>query len=115
MEVIKSDKIKPIGPYSIAVKSDNLVFVSGQIGTGSDVKEQTKSALEKLKEILELGGSSLDKVVKTTVFLKNMADFDHMNEIYKEFFQGNFPARSTVQVAALPKNALIEIEAVAET
>lgn len=113
----------PIGPYNQAVKSGHLLYTSGQIpidpATGEmvagGVREQSIQVLENLKAVLEAGGSSLDDVIKTAVFLADMADFPVLNTIYAEFFsEENAPARSTVQVAALPKGALVEIEAVAK-
>ena len=114
---------KAIGPYSQAVKTGTLVFVSGQIPidpvSGSTlrtgVESQTKRSLDNLKAVLEASGSSLEKVVKTTVFLKSMDDFKFMNAVYEKYFPGNYPARSTVQVAGLPKDVDVEIEAVATT
>lgn len=110
-----------IGPYSVAIRSGNLVFASGQIGldptTGElvsgGVEAQTRQALTNLRHVLEAAGSGLHAVVKTTVFLRNMADFPAMNAVYAEFFPENPPARSTVAVAGLPKEALVEIEAIA--
>lgn len=109
-----------IGPYSQGIKAGNLVFTSGQLPIDSasgqmpkTIEEQTKQSLENIKAILEAEGLGMDKVVKTTVFLSDMNNFVKMNEVYKTFFQGNFPARSAVQAARLPKDALIEIEAVA--
>jgi 2-iminobutanoate/2-iminopropanoate deaminase len=122
--VVQTDKSpKAIGPYSQAIRTDFAVFTAGQVGfdpaTGelvSDlVEEQTRQALTNLQNVLEAGGSGLAKVVKTTVFLKNMGDFSKMNAVYAEFFGEMPPARSTVEVAALPKGALVEIEAVALT
>ncbi len=111
---------KAIGPYSQAIKTDYFVFTSGQIPltpTGEmikgDIKTQVKQALENLKAIIEASGSSLEKVVKTTVFLRDLKNFDAMNEVYGTYFKNHKPARSTVQVAKLPKDAEIEIEAVA--
>jgi len=111
-----------VGPYSQAVVLDHLklVFVSGQIAMPPGSKElikggiveETKRVLENLKGILEDSGSSLEKVVKTTVFLRSMDDFGLMNETYNTYFKTNFPARATVQVAALPKGAKVEIEAI---
>ena len=118
-----------IGPYSQGVRAGNLIFTAGQIAldpsTGQAVaggiKEQTTRVLENLKAILEAGGSSLARVVKTTVFLKDFNDFAAMNEIYASYFggegettPGNWPARSTVEVARLPRDLLVEIEVVAE-
>lgn len=110
-----------IGPYSQGVKIGNLLYTSGQIpldpNTGelinSDIKKATEQALENLKAILEEGESSLDKVVKTVVFVKDMNDFAAVNEVYGRYFTSNQPARSCVEVARLPKDALVEIEAVA--
>lgn len=109
-----------IGPYSQAIKANGFVFCSGQIplkvdGTlvGGGIAPQTEQVLSNLKAVLEAAGSGLDKVVKTTVFLANMADFAAMNEVYGRFFGDNKPARATVQVARLPKDALVEIECVA--
>ncbi|MEZ5344023.1 MAG: RidA family protein [Pyrinomonadaceae bacterium] len=110
-----------IGPYSQAVKAGNQVFVSGQIpidpGTGEfvseDVAEQTHQVLKNLKAVLEAAGSDLDSVVKTTVFLADMGDFSVMNGVYGEYFVENTPARATVQAAALPKNARVEIDCIA--
>ncbi len=113
----------PIGPYNQAVKSGHLLFTSGQIpidpqtGTlvSGGIREQTIQVLENLKSVLEAAGCSLDDVIKTTVFLADMADFPEFNIIYAEYFvEENAPARSTVQVAALPKGALVEIESVAK-
>jgi len=112
---------KAIGPYSVAIQTENFVFCSGQLGlnpaTGelvsSEVEAQTRQALANLKNVLEAAGSSLENVVKTTVFLKDMADFPKMNAVYGEFFTANPPARSTIAVAGLPKGGLVEIEAIA--
>ncbi len=112
---------EPIGPYNQAVKSGHLLFTSGQIpidpATGDmvsgGIREQTIQVLENLKAVLEEAGGTLDDVVKTTVFLADMADFPELNTLYAEYFgEDNAPARSTVQVAALPKGARVEIEAV---
>jgi 2-iminobutanoate/2-iminopropanoate deaminase len=112
---------KPIGPYSQAVKSNGFVFVSGQVAldpktnefVGSDVRQQTERVLENLKAILEASGVALNHVVKTTVFLKDMSDFTAMNEVYARYFIAAPPARSTVQAARLPKDALVEIDLIA--
>jgi 2-iminobutanoate/2-iminopropanoate deaminase len=121
-KVITSEKApKAIGPYSVAMRTGDLVFTSGQLGldpqTGSlvpgGIEAETRQALTNLQHVLADSGSGLDAVVKTTVFLKDMADFSKMNAVYAEFFTKNLPARSTVQVAALPKSGLVEIEAVA--
>ncbi len=112
-----------IGPYSQAQIVGNMVFTSGQLGldpatgdfAGADVEAQAVKALENLKAILEAAGTGMDKVCKTTVFLTDMANFGAVNAIYGTYFkEGAFPARSCVQVAALPKGGLVEIEAIAE-
>lgn len=110
-----------IGPYSQAVRLGNLIFTSGMLAihpsTGEflngDAAEQAALALQNLKALLECCGSSMDRVVKTTVFLKNMDDFARVNRVYAIFFPQNQPARSCVQVARLPKDALVEIECIA--
>lgn len=110
-----------IGPYSQAIGIGNLVFVSGQIpifpASGEivqgDIKVQTRQVLENLRCILETANSSLDKVVKTTIFMKDLNDYTAINEVYKEFFSNKPPARAAVQAARLPKDVGIEIEAVA--
>ena len=110
-----------IGPYSQAVRSNGLLFTAGQIAinpeTGhvvdGDIKAQTRRVLENLKAILRAGGTDLDHVVKTTVFIKDMNEFAAMNEVYGEFFAKDPPARSTVEVARLPKDVRVEIEAIA--
>jgi 2-iminobutanoate/2-iminopropanoate deaminase len=112
---------KPIGPYSQAVKSNGFVFISGQVAldpktndfVGADVRQQTERVLENLKAILEASGVTLSHVVKTTVFLKDMNDFAAMNEVYARYFTAAPPARSTVQAARLPKDALVEIDLIA--
>lgn len=112
---------KPIGPYSQAVKANGFVFVSGQIAldpmtgefVGADVRQQTERVLENLKAILEASGAPLTHVVKTTVYLKDMNEFSAMNEVYARYFTAAPPARSTVQAARLPKDALVEIDVVA--
>ena len=123
MKEIISTKNAPaaIGPYSQAVKAGGLLFISGQIpldpATGevveATIQAQATRALNNLKAILEQAGGSLDNVVKTTVFLKNMDDFAEMNRIYQSFFQTDCPARSAVQVAKLPKDVMVEVEAIA--
>jgi|GEM_PF-29880 len=121
-EVVKSEGApNAIGPYSQAVKANGFLFVSGQIAldprtgqmVGQDIKTQTRRALDNIKAILEAAGSSLDRVMKCTVFLKDMNDFGPMNEEYGSYFKELPPARSTVQVAKLPRDALVEIEAIA--
>ncbi len=113
---------KPVGPYNQAVITNSLVYTSGQIPIDpktnevcpGGIAEQTRLVLTNLKAVLEGAGTSLDNVIKATVFLKNMGDFAGMNAIYGEFFKPeNAPARSTIEVARLPKDALVEIEAVA--
>jgi 2-iminobutanoate/2-iminopropanoate deaminase len=120
--VITSDKApRALGPYSVAIQTDSLVFCSGQLGldpqTGDlvagGVEAQTRQSLTNLQHVLEAAGSGMSQVVKTTVFLQDMADFPKMNAIYGEFFTANCPARSTVAVAGLPKGGLVEIEAIA--
>ncbi|MGP1525927.1 MAG: RidA family protein [Bacteroidales bacterium] len=111
-----------IGPYSQAVKTDGLVFVSGQLPidpqTGAfpegGIAAQTNQSLKNLGSILAEAGSDYSKVIKTTVFLADMADFAAMNEVYSSFFNAPFPARSAIAVKALPKGALVEIECIAE-
>lgn len=121
-KVVQTDKApKAIGPYSQAIRIDSMVYTAGQIAldpataelVAGGVEEQTRQVLNNLRNVLEAAGSSLDLVVKTTVFLKDMNDFPKMNSIYAEFFGENPPARSTVAVAGLPKGGLVEIEAVA--
>jgi 2-iminobutanoate/2-iminopropanoate deaminase len=121
-QVILTDKgPKPIGPYSQAIRANGFLYVSGQVAldpktaemTGTDVRQQTERILENVKGILEAAGVNLHHVVKTTVFLKDMNDFAAMNEEYAKYFTTAPPARSTVQVARLPKDALVEIEVIA--
>lgn len=108
-----------IGPYSQGIATDCMVYTSGQLGLTPDgklpetIEEQTRQSLENVKAVLEAAGSSMDKVVKTTVFLKDMNDFAVMNGIYAQYFKESFPARSAVQVAKLPKDGKVEIEVVA--
>lgn len=119
--VVSPKAAQPIGPYSLGVRFDRLVFTSGQVGidpaTGElaedGIEAETRQALKNLKDVLEAGGSSLGQVLKTTVFMADMAEFPRMNAVYGEFFTAEPPARSTVEVAALPKGARVEIEAVA--
>lgn len=120
-EVVSTDTIKAIGPYSVAVKAGPFVFVSGQLGldpaTGAfavgGVEAETRQALVNLSTVLEAAGTSLDRVVKSTVFLQDMNDFARMNAIYAEFFKAQPPARSAIQVAALPRGGAVEIEVIA--
>ena len=110
-----------IGPYSQGTIAGNFIFVSGQIPFNPEtkkmvegsIKEQTEQSLKNVKAIVEAAGATLDDVVKCTVFLKDMDDFAKMNAVYGEFFQKDFPARSAIQAARLPKDGLVEIEAVA--
>ncbi|HET90061.1 MAG TPA: RidA family protein [Chloroflexi bacterium] len=122
-EIIATDQAPAaVGPYSQAVRVGDLVYTAGQLGlvpgtkefAGSDIEAQTHQALENVKAVLEAAGSCLEHVVKTTVFLQDMAEFGRMNTVYAEFFPENPPARSAVQVAALPLGGRVEIEAVAE-
>ena len=121
-EVISTDRgPRAIGPYSQAIKANGFIFVSGQIPLDprtqqmveGDVARQTERVLENLKGILEGAGSSLERVVKTTVYLKDLADFAAMNEVYGRYFSSSPPARATVEVARLPKEARVEIELIA--
>ena len=123
-QIISTQKAPaPVGPYQQAVRSGNLVFTAGQIPidpqtnqlvTGG-IEDQTERVIQNLKAILEAAGTSLERVVKTTVYLRDMNDFPAMNTIYADFFHaGTAPARSTVQVARLPKDVAVEIEAIAE-
>jgi len=121
-ETVRTDKApKAIGPYEQAIKVGDFIYTAGQIPldpkTGNLVEggiaAQTRQVLENLKAVLEAGGSSLDRVVKATVFLKSMGDFASMNEVYAEYLGQVKPARSTVAVAELPRGALVEIDFVA--
>ena len=121
-EAIQTDQApKAIGPYSQAIKVGNLVYTAGQISidpkTGNfvagGINEQTRQVLENLRAVLAAAGSSLDQVVKATVFLRNIGDFAAMNEVYAEYLGDAKPARSTVAVAELPRGALVEIDLVA--
>lgn len=122
-EVIHTEKAPAaIGPYSQAVKVGDLMFTSGQVPidpeTGAvvegGIQEQARQSLNNIKAILNAAGTNMGAVVKTTVFLQNMEDFAAMNEVYAQFFQEPYPARSAVQVARLPKDVLVEIEAIAQ-
>lgn len=123
-EIIIAEKApKAIGPYSVGVRVGHLIFTAGQLGLDpltqelvpGGVEAETRQALLNLQSILQAAGSSLEHVVKTTVFLRDMNDFALMNNVYGQFFSQKYPARSTFQVAALPKQAAVEIEAVAIT
>lgn len=121
-EIVNCKSAAPArGPYSHAVKVGNLLFISGRtpsnLKTGelldTDVKDATKLTIENLKLILEDAGSGLENVVKTTVFIRDMADFEEVNKVYGEYFKEDPPARSCVEIGKLPRNAAVEIEAIA--
>jgi 2-iminobutanoate/2-iminopropanoate deaminase len=121
-EVISTkDAPQAIGPYSQAIRADALVFVSGQVAIdpatqqviSGDIAAQTDRVLKNLSAILKAAGSGLEKVVRSTVFLKDMGDFAAMNEVYARYFTANPPARSTVQAARLPRDVLVEIDVIA--
>ena len=121
-KIVSTEKApKAIGPYSQAIRIENLVFTAGQVGfdpatmdfVEGGIEAQTRQVLTNLKQVLEAADSGLKFVVKTTVFLKDMNEFAAMNAVYAEFFPENPPARSTVAVASLPKGALVEIECIA--
>jgi 2-iminobutanoate/2-iminopropanoate deaminase len=123
MEIIATEKAPAaLGPYSQAIRANGMIYCSGQIpinpATGAieaqTIEEQTTQAITNLKNVLEKAGSSLAKVVKTTVFIKNMNDFAALNKVYAELFGDTKPARSCVEVARLPKDVLVEIECIAE-
>ena len=120
--VVSTDKApKAIGPYSQAIKVGEFVYTAGQIAldpatgelVGGGIEAKTRRVLQNLTEVLKGAGTSMDKVIKTTVFMTNLAEFNKMNAVYAEFFPKDPPARSTVQVAALPKMGVVEIEVVA--
>ena len=122
-EIVNTSKApNAIGPYSQAIKINKMVFLSGQIAIDpesqqfidGDIETQTKRVLDNLKSVIEASGCSLENVVKTTIYLTDMNDFSKVNEIYASYFSSGKPARSTVCVAALPKNAKVEIDAIAE-
>ncbi len=122
MQKIETDRApKAIGPYSQAIHYGNFLFISGQIALDPDtqemveggIEEQTKRVMENIKAILNEANMDFDNVIKTTIFLKDLADFDKVNRIYGEYFKEHKPARSTVEVNNLPKGALIEIEVIA--
>lgn len=119
-EIIKTQKAPlAIGPYSQAVKAGNLLFISGQVSINpktnefvdSDIETQTEQVLKNIKAILEAGGSSLEDVVKVTIYLRNIEDFTLVNKIYSKYFEDSLPARACIEVSNLPKNAKVEIEA----
>lgn len=122
-KIVRTDKApNPVGPYNQAVVAGNLVFTAGQVAIdprtnqvlAGGIQDQTRLVLQNLQAILHAAGSDFGKVLKTTVFLKNMNDFPAMNAVYAEFFPENPPARSTVEVGRLPKDVLVEIECIAE-
>ena len=121
MKIITTkDAPQPIGPYSQGVETDGLVFLSGQIGLKPETGElaegvaaQTHQVIQNIRAVLGSAGCSLTNVVKSTVYLRNMSDFTQFNQIYGEYFKMNAPARTTVEVSALPKGALIEIDIIA--
>ncbi len=119
-EIVTEKSPKAIGPYSQGININDLIFVSGQIPVNAEtgevpatIKEQTTQVLKNIAYILESQGADLSNVVKTTVFIKNMNDFTEMNQVYESFFVKPYPARSTVEVARLPKDVLVEIEVIA--
>lgn len=123
-KVVKTDKAPaPVGPYNQAIITGEFIFTAGQIALdpesgeleSADIKLQTERIIRNMKAVLEEAGSELAKVVKTTVFLKNMDDFKAMNEVYAKYFSGDAPARSAVEVSRLPKDVLVEIECIALT
>jgi len=121
-DVVHTDRgPKPIGPYSQAIKANGFLYLAGQVAldpktgelTGSDIRQQTERVMENMKGVLEAGGANLTHVVKTTVYLKDLNDFAAMNEVYARYFTLAPPARSTVEVSRLPKDALLEIDVIA--
>lgn len=120
-QAIYTDKApEPVGPYSQAIVSGSLVFISGQLGIdrktnlpGNTIQEQTRSALDNIKAIMAASGGNMDDLVKTTVLLADMNNFQEMNTVYSEYFKKPYPARAAYQVVKLPLNAMVEIEAVA--
>jgi 2-iminobutanoate/2-iminopropanoate deaminase len=119
--VLSKNAPAPIGPYSQAIRSGHLLFCSGQVAldavtglvSAQDVEGQTRKVMENMGAVLQAGGATFDEVVKTTIFLKSMNDFPKVNEIYGSYFKGTPPARSTVEVSRLPKDVLVEVEAIA--
>ena len=123
-KIVKTDKAPaPVGPYNQAIITEDFIFTAGQIALdpesgeleSEDIKLQTERVIQNLRAVLVEAGSELSKVVKTTVFLKNMDDFMAMNEVYARYFSGEAPARSAVEVSRLPKDVLVEIECIALT
>jgi 2-iminobutanoate/2-iminopropanoate deaminase len=121
-KIFTTEAPKAIGPYAHAIRSGNFVFCSGQtplnpetmLIEGADAAEQTLRVLKNLETVLQAAGCNRNHIVKTSVFLKNFADFEKMNQVYKDFFGSHTPARTTVEVSRLPKEALVEIECIAE-
>ncbi len=122
VEIVTSEQApKPIGPYSQAIKTNGLIFTSGQIAIDAksnelisgNVHAQAKKVFENLSAVLQAAGSSLDHVVKTTIFLKDLTDFADVNAVYSQYFGKALPARSTVEVSRLPKDVLIEVDCIA--
>jgi len=120
LTVIQTEKVPAVGPYSQAVITDNLIFCSGQIGLDGvkgiileGIEKQTNQVFTNLTEVLRAAGSDLEHVLKTTIYLKNMADFAQVNQIYGSYFSVHKPARATIEVTRLPKDVLIEIDAIA--
>ena len=119
--LISSNAPRAVGPYSLGIRSGDFIFLSGQLGLDpasgefveGGVEAQTRQALQNIKNVLREAGADLSNVVKTSVFLSDIKDFSKMNAVYAEFFDNNPPARSTMQVGALPKSGLVEIEVVA--
>ncbi|SFM14687.1 RidA family protein [Pelosinus propionicus] len=118
--IMTKDAPTAIGPYSQGIIAGNMIFVSGQLGINPKMgemkngfQEQATQSLLNLKAILEKAGAGMQDVVKTTVFLKDMNDFSAMNEIYKQYFTTSFPARSAIEISKLPKDGLVEVEAIA--
>jgi 2-iminobutanoate/2-iminopropanoate deaminase len=119
--IASKDAPKAIGPYSQAVSANGFIFIAGQVALDPSTQQlieggvapQTERVLRNISGILKTAGSSMENVVRCVVFLKSMNDFEAMNEVYAKFFTGTLPARSTVEVVALPKNGLVEIEATA--
>ncbi|WP_205435881.1 RidA family protein [Helicobacter suis] len=122
MKAIHSEHApKAIGPYSQAIETQGLVFVSGQLGlnangefAGNNIEAQAKQAMENIKAILKAANLGMESIVKTTILLKNLEDFAAVNSVYGSYFQEPYPARATYQVAKLPKDGLVEIEAIAQ-
>ncbi len=120
-KIVTKNAPSPIGPYSQAIRANGFIFVSGQIPidpasgaiVGSDIAAQTRQVMKNLTAILEDAGSGLEKIVRASIFLTNLDDFTKLNEVYSEYLGESKPARATVQVARLPKEALVEIEVIA--